>query len=190
MTLTLVPVHENQEWKQGLAETFNLNNAYKCSCLAVSLYAIWHNKNIYFHEGIRQRTCEIVASIKAYLADLDKLKEALKFSGIIIRNYTELVIGLCSYLIHNVRDLTIAEAYACLKGAVFAEEIGFSDVIMEGDSRIVIKKLQNHGNDRSAIRGVINKIIVMSRIFWNIEFQFIPREANGLAYAMAAWGRG
>ncbi|MFQ6662083.1 hypothetical protein Gotur_030016 [Gossypium turneri] len=30
----------------------------------------------------------------------------------------------------------------------------------------------------------------MSRIFWNIEFQFIPREANGLAYAMAAWGRG
>ncbi|MBA0590166.1 hypothetical protein Gorai_018882, partial [Gossypium raimondii] len=172
---------------------------------------------------IRQRTCEIVAYIKAYLADLDKLKEALKcqhntvithweppsksqvkvnfdsaflqqsnkaVSGIIIRNYTGLVIGLCSYLIHNVRYLTIAEAYTCLKGAVFAEEIGFSDVIMEGDSRIVIKKLQNHGNDRSAIRGVINKIIAMSRIFWNIEFRFIPREANGAAYAMAAWGRG
>lgn len=43
-------------------------------------------------------------------------------------------------LIHNVRYLTIAEAYTCLKGVVFAEEIGFSDVIMEGDSRIVIKK--------------------------------------------------
>ncbi|MBA0781705.1 hypothetical protein Gotri_002599 [Gossypium trilobum] len=33
MTLTLAPVHENQEWKQWLMEAFNLNNAYKCSCL-------------------------------------------------------------------------------------------------------------------------------------------------------------
>ncbi|MBA0560509.1 hypothetical protein Golob_017399, partial [Gossypium lobatum] len=163
-----------------------------------------------------------MAYIKAYLADLDKLKEALKCQhktvithweppsksqvkvnfdsaflqpsnkavlGIITKNYTGLVIGLCSYLIHSVRDLTIVEAYTCLEGAVFAEEIGFSDVIMEGDSRIVIKKLQNHGNDRSAIWGVINKIIAMSRIFWNIEFRSIPREANGAAYAMAAWGR-
>ncbi|MBA0686406.1 hypothetical protein Goari_014011, partial [Gossypium aridum] len=118
--------------------------------------AIWHNKNIYFHKGIRQRTCEIMAYIKADLADLDKLKEALKcqhntvithweppsksqvkvnfdsaflqqsnkaVSGIITKNYTGLVIGLCSYLIHSVRDLTIVEAYTCLEGAVFAEEI-------------------------------------------------------------------
>ncbi|MBA0561336.1 hypothetical protein Golob_018176, partial [Gossypium lobatum] len=50
MTVTLPPIHDNQEWKQWLAETFNINNAYKSTCLAVSLWAIWHNMNKYYHE--------------------------------------------------------------------------------------------------------------------------------------------
>ncbi|MBA0750717.1 hypothetical protein Gogos_002107 [Gossypium gossypioides] len=37
----------------------------------------------------------------------------------------------------------------------------FSDVTIEGDSRTIIKKLQNHGNDRSIFKGVINEIIAM-----------------------------
>ncbi|MBA0610616.1 hypothetical protein Godav_011437 [Gossypium davidsonii] len=36
--------------------------------------------------------------------------------------------GSCAYPVKNVRDLTTVEAYACLKGVVFVEEMGFGEV--------------------------------------------------------------
>lgn len=78
MKVTFALFHENQEWKQWLAETFNLKNTHKCSCLVISLWAIWDNRNIYFHEGIRQTIYQIVAFVKAYFLELNYLEEALK----------------------------------------------------------------------------------------------------------------
>ncbi|MBA0735132.1 hypothetical protein Gogos_019007 [Gossypium gossypioides] len=66
--------------------------------------------------------------------------------------------GSCVYSVKNVRDPTTAEACACLQGVVFAEEMGFDELIVEGDSMIVIKKLQSPENDRSLIGVIINEI--------------------------------
>ncbi|MBA0677925.1 hypothetical protein Goari_019301, partial [Gossypium aridum] len=59
MKVISAPIHENQDWKHWLAETFNIYNTYQCTCLAVSFWAIWHNRNNFFHEGIWQRTCAL-----------------------------------------------------------------------------------------------------------------------------------
>ncbi|KAK5836463.1 hypothetical protein PVK06_012253 [Gossypium arboreum] len=64
----------------------------------------------------------------------------------------------CVYPVKNVRDPTTAKAYACLQGVVFAEEMGFGEVIVEGDSMTIIKKLQSPKNDRSLIGVIINEI--------------------------------
>lgn len=50
--------------------------------------------------------------------------------------------GSCTYPMRNVRDPTTAEAYACLHGVTFAEDLGFEDAIIEGDSLTIVKKLQ------------------------------------------------
>ncbi|MBA0679742.1 hypothetical protein Goari_011495 [Gossypium aridum] len=78
MEVISAPIHENQEWKLWLAETFNINNTYQCTCLAVSFWAIWHNRSKFFYEGIRQRICDIVGFIKAYITELSILDEELE----------------------------------------------------------------------------------------------------------------
>ncbi|KAH1097999.1 hypothetical protein J1N35_014920 [Gossypium stocksii] len=53
-------------------------------------------------------------------------------SGVVIRNNMGFVMGSCSYPINNAQDSTIVEALAGLQGVVFAEEMGFCNVIIEG----------------------------------------------------------
>ncbi|MBA0608524.1 hypothetical protein Godav_020736 [Gossypium davidsonii] len=96
--------------------------------------------------------------------------------------------GSCVYSVKNVRDLRIAEAFACLQGVVFVEEMGFDEVIVEVDSMIVIKKLQSPENNRSLIVVIINKIKEKTRKLRSIKFRYILLRANEAAHAVAAWG--
>ncbi|MBA0677924.1 hypothetical protein Goari_019300 [Gossypium aridum] len=90
--------------------------------------------------------------------------------------------GSCVYSVKNVRDLTTADAYACLQGVVFAEEMGFDEVIVEVDSMIVIKKLQSPENDRSLIVVIINEIKEKTKRLRSIKFRYTLLRANETAY--------
>ncbi|KAK5812692.1 hypothetical protein PVK06_028130 [Gossypium arboreum] len=47
------------------------------------------------------------------------------------------------YLVENARDPTTVEARACLQAVTFGEEMGFSNVVVEGNALTVIKKLNS-----------------------------------------------
>ncbi|KAA3466466.1 Ribonuclease H-like superfamily protein [Gossypium australe] len=47
LEVRIAPTHENTEWKRLLIETSNFNNTEQCTCLAVSFWAIRHNRNIF-----------------------------------------------------------------------------------------------------------------------------------------------
>lgn len=64
-------------------------------------------------------------------------------SRIVVRNNMGLTMGSCTYPIKNVRDSTTTEAYACLHGIIFANELGFNDIVVEGDSLAVLENLRN-----------------------------------------------
>ncbi|MBA0860537.1 hypothetical protein Goshw_018624, partial [Gossypium schwendimanii] len=50
---------------------------YQFTCLTVSFWAR-HNRNKFFHEGIRQRICDIIGFIKAYIIELSILDKVLE----------------------------------------------------------------------------------------------------------------
>lgn len=78
---------------------------------------------------------------------------------------------------------------ACRHGLTFAGEMGFNSVIIEGDSRTIIKKLQERTDDRSVSGNIILEIIKQAGHFQEVLFNLIPRKANEAAHTMAAWGR-
>ncbi|MBA0570249.1 hypothetical protein Golob_003928, partial [Gossypium lobatum] len=49
--------------------------------------------------------------------------------------------GACVYPVNNIRDSTTVEVVVCLQAVTFTEEMGFDDVVIEGDSLTIIKKL-------------------------------------------------
>ncbi|MBA0876627.1 hypothetical protein Goshw_014335 [Gossypium schwendimanii] len=72
-------------------------------------------------------------------------------AGVIIRNHEGFVMGACTYPLGRTGDLTTAEANVYLQAAIFGEEMGFRDLVVEGDALIVIKKLKSDSVDRSHI---------------------------------------
>ncbi|MFQ6627030.1 hypothetical protein Gotur_006415 [Gossypium turneri] len=70
-------------------------------------------------------------------------------AGIIIKNHECFVMGACIYLLGRTGDSTTVEVKACLQAIIFGEEMGFRDLVVEGDTLIVIKKLKSDSADRS-----------------------------------------
>lgn len=59
----------------------------------------------------------------------------------IARNEQGEIMGACFYPFCEVADVFVAEARACEKAVLFTLEMGFSRVVIEGDSLTIIKKL-------------------------------------------------
>ncbi|KAL4277986.1 hypothetical protein GQ457_03G024950 [Hibiscus cannabinus] len=106
-------------------------------------------------------------------------------SGVIGRDITGEIMASCVVPHNNVLDALMAEALACLQAVHYAKELGFRRVIIEGDSLIVIKKLNEGMNDRSTIAPVIHDIRVKARDFDVISFVFVKRDANNAAHVLA-----
>ncbi|KAH1128655.1 hypothetical protein J1N35_000033 [Gossypium stocksii] len=77
------------------------------------------------------------------------------YSGLVVRNEKAEVICSKSVRNANIPSVFAAEAMACVQALDLVIYIGLKDVIVEGDSQTVIKKLQEEGDDRSEIAAYI-----------------------------------
>ncbi|KAK8670331.1 hypothetical protein V6N13_105087 [Hibiscus sabdariffa] len=84
-----------------------------------------------------------------------------------------------------VRDAFMAEALSCLQAVTIARELGFNRVVFEGDSRTVIQKCQLEHINSSLISPVMADVKSISRVFMDVAFFFVRREANMAAHTLA-----
>ncbi|KAA3467246.1 reverse transcriptase [Gossypium australe] len=63
-------------WKQWSAFFFHMNNAKACTIIAITIWAIWYNRNRIYHEGKKERVQEVAGFIKAYLRELEQVKSS------------------------------------------------------------------------------------------------------------------
>ncbi|KAA3487801.1 reverse transcriptase [Gossypium australe] len=109
-------------------------------------------------------------------------------SGFIIRNDEWLIMG-SGFRTHNlVRSVVLAEATVVLHGLHFAPEMGFSNVILESDPKLVIQNLQSSKEDYSEIRPLTWDAKALTRNFSSCRFEFVARDGNSAAHAMAVEG--
>ncbi|MBA0629286.1 hypothetical protein Godav_023867 [Gossypium davidsonii] len=66
--------------------------------------------------------------------------------------------------------------------------MGFSKVILESDSRLVVNNIQKSSDDYSESRPFTWDAKNLARKFQCCRFQFIAREGNGAAHALAVEG--
>ncbi|KAK8556346.1 hypothetical protein V6N12_002753 [Hibiscus sabdariffa] len=88
-----------------------------------------------------------------------------------------------------IPNLCVAEAQACLDAISLAKDLLFRNIIIEGDSFIVIKKLQSSSNDMSLIGMIISHVNSLSKFFEGVTFNFINRACNKVAHKTALLGR-
>lgn len=81
------------------------------------------------------------------------------------------------------------EARACLQAVTVSEELGFRNLMVEGDSLIVIKKIQTVDGDRSSIAAIIQEIKERAQRFESFTCYFVERSVNHVAHVMAKEGK-
>ncbi|KAK8526420.1 hypothetical protein V6N13_017456 [Hibiscus sabdariffa] len=109
----------------------------------------------------------------------------LSTSGVIGRNSQGLIMAACASPHSNVVDVFVAEAIACKQAVQFAKELGFSNVVIEGESLIVLKKINLCALDLSIIAPIVFDIKELSLGFHSIIFSFVRRDANNAAHVLA-----
>ncbi|KAA3485159.1 reverse transcriptase [Gossypium australe] len=120
-------------------------------------------------------------------ASFDKESKSA-ITAVVARNDEGLIMGACVYQCTEVADAFVAEARACERAILFAMDMGFQKIILEGDSLTVIKKLRSAKNDRSVIRSIIQNICKIATLVEEVSFSFSPRKGNQAAHTLAMEG--
>ncbi|KAK8351233.1 hypothetical protein V6Z12_A05G019700 [Gossypium hirsutum] len=109
-------------------------------------------------------------------------------SGFIIRNDEGFIMGSGFQEHYLVQSVVMAKALAVLHRLQFALNLGFPKVILESDSRLVVNNIQQTCEDYWETRPFTWDVKNLARKFRFCRFQFIAREGNGAAHAMAVEG--
>ncbi|KAK8649040.1 hypothetical protein V6N13_129778 [Hibiscus sabdariffa] len=110
-------------------------------------------------------------------------------SGVVGRDSQGLLMAACTYPHTGIVDSVAAEAKDCEMAVIFAIDLGFRSVQVEGDSLSIIKKLNSTTSDKSEVNPIIQDILSFKNSFDAITFSFVDRSGNASAHELAKLGR-
>jgi ribonuclease HI len=105
--------------------------------------------------------------------------------GIIARDSNGLCMGAKCITIRARTDPKTAEFMATLQAVKFSKEVGFWDVIFEGDAAQVVKEIKSNSSSFSKVGHFIESIYLEKQYFQSTKFQAIPRSCNMAAHTLA-----
>lgn len=78
--VTVTTCNQETSWKNWLVKDFENQSIRDCKLRAITYWAIWHNRNKSYHEGVRETATEVVGFIKAYDIEISATREKLASS--------------------------------------------------------------------------------------------------------------
>jgi hypothetical protein len=107
--------------------------------------------------------------------------------GCIIRDEEGLVQVAATWSRNGIEDAFVAEAFALYAAMVLALSYGYTQMIFEGDCKVVIDKLKKKSaNDRSYLGSFLKEIWNLIGYFEICKFQFTPRNCNQVAHSLTS----
>jgi hypothetical protein len=106
-------------------------------------------------------------------------------AGVVIRDHNGSCLAACGDIYEEVIIPELAEAQALRLAILFAQEEGFSKVIVGSDCLSVIQRLISTTVDRSLFGPVIEDIKRLAMTFSSCEFRHVYRSLNVAAHILA-----
>ncbi|KAL4352687.1 hypothetical protein GQ457_06G008940 [Hibiscus cannabinus] len=172
-----IPVRDpNLEWLSWLDYCISFLSKSSAALLFITFWAIWGFRNRLVHENVLPALDSYVMFIQTYAAEYTTSQMVLNRpslpspshwspppgnlikSGIVFRNNEGLLMAAAVFPHSYMPNSCVAEAQACLDAVSLAHELSFHNIIIEGDSLIVIKKLNSASTDRSLISMFISDV--------------------------------
>ncbi|KAK9988416.1 hypothetical protein SO802_028655 [Lithocarpus litseifolius] len=105
--------------------------------------------------------------------------------GVVVRDSQGWVLAALSEKVKGVQDAGVIKALAIRRAIRFAIETSFSCVIIESDSLLVIKAIQDNAESTCDFRHIIEDVKHLSMAMKSCEFHHSKRQANQVAHTLA-----
>ena len=105
--------------------------------------------------------------------------------GIIIRNDYGLIMAGLTQVIPLPTSVEMVEVLAAWRALIFAKELGFDHIILEGDSEIAIRAMKSEGYSATSFGHILSDIKVLSTHFRQLVFRHTRRQGNKVARSLA-----
>nr|POE58151.1 putative ribonuclease h protein [Quercus suber] len=105
--------------------------------------------------------------------------------GMIIRDPASLVLAALSQKIPLPTSMETVEVIATRRALLFARELGFERVLVEGDSEVVINAIKEKSLISSDWGHILRDIHALSYSFSGISFLHVKRSGNSVAHHLA-----
>lgn len=109
--------------------------------------------------------------------------------GVVIQNHEGEVMAALSEKIPMPPSITQLELLAARRAALFAQEVGLRNSILEGDSKIVINSLRRGDMFQYAFGHLIQDTLVYVNALESYSFSHVLRQGNFVADALAKKAR-
>ena len=105
--------------------------------------------------------------------------------GVVNRDTMGQVLASCSKVVNQAHNSNEVEAMAASLALSFAAELGVKNVILEGDSLLVMKALTEFEISMSHIGPLINDAKYYSNKFGKLLYSYVTRYCNSVAHSLA-----
>jgi len=105
--------------------------------------------------------------------------------GSIIRNDHGLVMAASTQVIPLPTSVKMVEVLAARKAFIFANELGFDKVILEGDSEIAIRAMKCDDYSAASFSHIVSDIKAVAAQFRCVIIQHTRRQGNMVAHSLA-----
>ena len=109
--------------------------------------------------------------------------------GVVIRDDLVQVMASMSKNIPFPSSVDEVEALAIVRALCFAQEVGFSSVILEGDSERVAKSLRSEESSFASFGHLIEDAKVISKSFVDLTISHVKRQGNSVAHNLVRHAR-
>ena len=102
--------------------------------------------------------------------------------GAVIRNHDEVVMASGAEKLNQVYKAEEIEALAALKALQLAYDLGFQNVILEGDSLGLIQALKAEDHNLSPLGLLVEDVKLFANNFVRLSYSHIKRSGNSVAH--------
>jgi hypothetical protein len=109
--------------------------------------------------------------------------------GLIARDGRGTILAATTKVLFSDVDPMVAKALAATHAFIMGYELGFQQVIFEGDAQQVVQTINSESPCNTSYGHLIEDIRVRLRSLCNSQFNFVRRTANSAAHALAVEAR-
>ena len=105
--------------------------------------------------------------------------------GVVVRTHTGAILASLAQSIPQAFQLAEIKAIAVARALEFGHEIGPTEVILEGDSELIVNSLKSGRANMASVEPLIQDATIFSASYTKLLYSHCRRDGNKLAHSLA-----